>query len=189
MGSSPIQDTNKPIMKTQKQSILFTTHQIEKEIKRISEDIKRNESLYQLDNPVYICVLNGAFMFFSDLVKNLNNGYIDFIKARSYEDTTQGDLEIISDIRVSIKGKRVYLIDDIYDSGNTIKSLETHLNKYEPQSIIPVTLFKRGEMNIPGLIYGFELLNEYHLVGYGLDGKYGLKRNQPFITGIEDDLN
>ena len=62
-----------------------------------------------------------------------------------------------------------------------------HLNYNNPKSITPVTLFKKQHSSPSNLIYGFELINEYWLVGYGLDGENGLKRNQPFITGVMND--
>ncbi len=62
-----------------------------------------------------------------------------------------------------------------------------HLNYNNPKSITPITLFKKQHSSPSNLIYGFELENEYWLVGYGLDGEKGLKRNQPFITGVMND--
>jgi len=65
--------------------------------------------------------------------------------------------------------------------------LINHLEQFNPKSITPVTLFKRHSITNLKLIYGFNLENEYFLVGYGLDGEKGLKRNQKYITGVSFD--
>jgi hypoxanthine phosphoribosyltransferase len=134
--------------------------------------------------PVFICVLNGAFMFFTDLVKQVGDCEIDFVSAKSYDGVKQGEIRILKSITVDIKDKDVYLIDDIYDSGNTMNRLIKHLQYNNPKSITPVTLFKKHYSKHPDLVYGFELTNEHWLIGYGLDAENGLKRNQKYITGI-----
>jgi hypoxanthine phosphoribosyltransferase len=123
-------------------------------------------------------------MFFTDLVKHVGECEIDFISAKSYEGTSQGEIRILKTITVDIEGKDVYLIDDIYDSGNTMNRLIKHLQYQNPKSITPVTLFKKHHANNPDLVYGFELVNEYWLVGYGLDASNGTKRNLPHILGF-----
>ena len=123
-------------------------------------------------------------MFFTDLVKQIGDCEIDFISAKSYEGTTQGEIRLLKDITTNITDKDVYLVDDIYDSGNTMNFLTKHLQQYNPKSIIPVTLFKKEYSKNNDLIYGFELTNEHWLIGYGLDAENGLKRNQKYITGI-----
>lgn len=163
--------------------VLFTQTEIETRVKSLATQVS-----YQ-NNPenqsrVMIGVLNGAFMFFTDLVRNMEvDCEIDFIQAKSYLGQVQDRVDILKDINIDIKGKDVFLVDDIYDSGNTMKRLVAHLQSKGPKSITPVTLFKRSYSYMDGLIYGFELHNEAWLVGYGLDATNGTKRNQPFITG------
>jgi hypoxanthine phosphoribosyltransferase len=163
--------------------VLFTQTEIETRVKSLATQVS-----YQ-NNPenqsrVMIGVLNGAFMFFTDLVRNMEvDCEIDFIQAKSYLGQVQDRVDILKDINIGIKGKDVFLVDDIYDSGNTMKRLVAHLQSKGPKSITPVTLFKRSYSYMDGLIYGFELHNEAWLVGYGLDATNGTKRNQPFITG------
>jgi hypoxanthine phosphoribosyltransferase len=163
--------------------VLFTQTELETRVKSLATQVS-----YQ-NNPenqsrVMIGVLNGAFMFFTDLVRNMEvDCEIDFIQAKSYLGQVQDRVDILKDINIGIKGKDVFLVDDIYDSGNTMKRLVAHLQSKGPKSITPVTLFKRSYSYMDGLIYGFELHNEAWLVGYGLDATNGTKRNQPFITG------
>jgi hypoxanthine phosphoribosyltransferase len=131
-----------------------------------------------------IGVLNGAFMFFADLVRNMKvDCEIDFMQAKSYLGQVQDRVDILKDVSIDLTGKDVFIVDDIYDSGNTMKRLIAHLQTKGAKSITPVTLFKRSYSYMEDLIYGFELNNEAWLVGYGLDATNGTKRNQPFITG------
>ena len=159
---------------------LFTEREIKNKVGEIAHNIKKNK---HEQPPVFICVLNGAFMFFTDLVKQMKECEIDFIQAKSYIGTTQGEIKLLKDIIIDIKDKDIYLVDDIYDSGNTMNFLINHLKQYHPKSITPVTLFKKHYSNCKDLISGFELHNEHWLVGYGLDALNGTKRNQKYITG------
>ena len=94
--------------------ILFTEQEIKNKVGEIAYKIKKRQ---HEQPPVFICVLNGAFMFFTDLVKQMGDCEIDFISAKSYDGTTQGEIKLLKDITTNITDKDVYLIDDIYDSG------------------------------------------------------------------------
>ena len=164
--------------------ILFTEQEIKNKVGEIAYNLKKRQ---HENPPVFICVLNGAFMFFTDLVKQVGDCEIDFVSAKSYDGVKQGEIRILKSITVDIKDKDVYLIDDIYDSGNTMNRLIKHLQYNNPKSITPVTLFKKHYSKHSNLVYGFELTNEHWLIGYGLDAENGLKRNQKFITGLMFD--
>jgi hypoxanthine phosphoribosyltransferase len=161
--------------------ILFTEQELKNKVGEIAYKINKKQ---HKNPPVFICVLNGAFMFFTDLVKQVGDCEIDFVSAKSYDGVKQGEIRILKSITVDIEGKDVYLVDDIYDSGNTMNRLIKHLQYSNPKSITPITLFKKHYSNTDNLVYGFELTNEHWLIGYGLDAENGLKRNQKFITGI-----
>ena len=167
--------------------VLFTEKEIKKRVESLAIEVSyRNNPENQ--SRVMIGVLNGAFMFFTDLVRKMKvDCEIDFIQAKSYLGQVQDRVDILKDINVDITGKDVYIVDDIFDSGNTMRKLITHLQKKNPKSITPVTLFKRSYSHMEDLIFGFELQNEAWLVGYGLDATNGFKRNQPYITGILND--
>jgi hypoxanthine phosphoribosyltransferase len=160
---------------------LFTELEIQNKVGEIAYNIKKRQ---HNEPPVFICVLNGAFMFFTDLVKHMGNCHIDFIRAKSYENQSQGEIRILKSIDMDIEGKDVYLVDDIYDSGNTMNRLTKHLQYLNPKSITPVTLFKKEFSNNNDLIWGFELSKEHWLVGYGLDSSDGTKRNLKHILGV-----
>jgi len=161
--------------------VLFTELELQNKVGEIAHNIKKQKHDFP---PVFICVLNGAFMFFTDLVKRMDECEIDFIRAKSYDGITQSTVKITKSVEIDISRKDVYLVDDIYDTGETMKELTKHLELYDPRSITPVTLFKRWEAKHPNLIYGFELYDEAWLVGYGLDNEKGLQRNLKHILGL-----
>ena len=127
--------------------------------------------------PVMICVLNGAFMFFSDLVKDMGvDCEIDFIRAKSYngKDNSAG-VQITKDLEIDLKGKRVYIIEDIVDTGATMFEILHRVNDSMPNEIKVVTLVHRKGNEFPVDHYCFEVGEEW-LIGYGFDDN-GLKRN------------
>lgn len=143
------------------------------------------------DKPiVLICILNGAVMFFSDLMKNLKiDCEIDFVKVKSYEKNKQGKLELTKTPELNLHDKNIYIIDDIYDSGKTMKFMISYVKKHLPNSITPVTLFKRTkdiDFSPPELIYGIDLESNIFIAGYGMDDN-GLKRNLPFIFEVKKE--
>jgi hypoxanthine phosphoribosyltransferase len=160
----------------------FTEKEIQGKIKQIADLINQKQHTRP---PVFICVLNGAFMFFTDLVKNIGPCEIDFIRAKSYDGFEQTEIQIIKSCELDLIDRDVYLVDDIYDSGNTIKALIKHLSNEKANSITPITLFKKWHSNHPDLIYGFELTDEHWLIGYGLDASDGTQRNLTYIKGIQ----
>ena len=160
----------------------FTEKEIQDKIKQIADLINQKQHTRP---PVFICVLNGAFMFFTDLVKRVGKCEIDFIRAKSYEGYNQTEIQIIKSCELELIDKDIYLVDDIYDSGNTIKALIKHLSGEKAKSITPITLFKKWHSNHPDLIHGFELTDEHWLIGYGLDASDGTQRNLTYIKGIQ----
>ena len=137
------------------------------------------------DQVVFACVLNGGFMFFAELVKNLNfNIECDFVRVKSYiGKKEQGDVEITKDLETPIKDKHLYLIDDLIDSGNTMRYLIDYMKIKEPKSITLITLCKRKEIEFPNHIYGFELNDEW-IVGMGCNDENGYNRNLTSIYCI-----
>jgi hypoxanthine phosphoribosyltransferase len=163
--------------------VLFTEKEIQTRVKSLALEVSYKNNP-ENSSRVMIGVLNGAFMFFADLVRNMKvDCEIDFMQAKSYLGQVQDRVDILKDVSIDLTGKDVFIVDDIYDSGNTMKRLIAHLQTKGARSITPVTLFKRSYSYMEDLIYGFELNNEAWLTGYGLDATNGTKRNQPFITG------
>jgi len=170
---------------------LFTETELEKAVENVAFHIngKLSYNLYHPKDVVFICVLNGAFMFFSDLMKQIEYPcQIDFIRVKSYVGKESTEINLTKDIELNIKNKIVFLVDDIYDSGKTIAWLTKHLVSHRsPREIIPVTLFAKQNTIVPrDLICGIELTDESFLVGYGLDDENGFSRNLPFILGDQN---
>jgi len=131
---------------------------------------------------VLVCILNGGFMFFSDLVKQINIPIeIDFIRCKSYLGRKQGDLVVTKDLETKIKGKHVYLVDDILDSGNTMKAVTKFLSVKEPKSVTPVVAIYKESVDFEKVFYILyqetDSLFDPWYIGYGMDDENGHNRN------------
>lgn len=146
--------------------------------KAITED-------FQDEEVVVVCVLKGAFMFCSDLIKKINLPLkLEFISLSSYGEGTQssGRVKVDMDITGSLEGKNVIIVEDIVDSGLTIKTLMEMMKIKNPKSVkLASLLFKptklKHKVDIDYL--GFEIEDKF-VIGYGLDyaGRY---RELPYI--------
>tara|TARA_R110001592_G_C13030081_1_gene738293 strand:- start:41 stop:553 length:513 start_codon:yes stop_codon:yes gene_type:complete len=138
---------------------------------------------------VLVCVLNGGFMFFSDLVKQITIPIeIDFIRCKSYYGKKQGDLVITKDLETKIKHKHVYLVDDILDSGNTMKAVSNFLQVKEPKSITPVVAIYKESGDFDKVLHilhqDCDSLFDPWYIGYGMDDDKGHNRNLSTIYTI-----
>lgn len=150
--------------------LLIEQEVIENEIKRVAERI--NKELKD-KRPLFIAVLNGAFMFAGELMKQVNIlSEITFVRLASYHGTiSTNDVKTVLGLNESIKGRSVVIVEDIVDSGNTMVSLLEELGKYEPEEIrIATLLYKPAAMKQKlNLDYvALEIPNDF-IVGYGLD--------------------
>ncbi len=152
---------------------------------RISELGRAITQDFDNEELVVICVLKGAFMFCSDLIKKINRPVrLEFISLSSYGDSTNssGNVRLEMDITANIEGKNVLVVEDIVDTGLTIKTLMEMLALRKPKSVkLASLLFKpvklKHKMKIDYL--GFEIEDKF-VIGYGLDyaGRY---RELPYI--------
>lgn len=134
--------------------------------KTISEDLKGKEV-------IFLGILNGCFMFASDLIKTINIPcQISFLKLASYQGTTtSGNVKRLIGINEDIGGKTVVILEDIIDTGNTLDNIIKQLKGYEPAEIKIATFLYKPEAykkTIPIDYIGFEIPNEF-IIGYGLD--------------------
>jgi len=136
---------------------------------------------------VMVGLLNGAFMFYADLVRNMKiDVECDFMRVKSYvSKNKQGDIQITKDLETPVKGKHIYIVDDIYDSGNTMKAVIDYLEVKKPASISIVTLVTRATSPIPKQksYHAFTIDDEW-LVGFGMDNDKGYCRNYPSILAL-----
>ncbi|MFD2611529.1 hypoxanthine phosphoribosyltransferase [Paenibacillus gansuensis] len=171
------------------QEVLFSEEQLQQKVKELGELLSKE---YGGRNPLVICVLKGAFVFMSDLVKRIEIPLeIDFMAVSSYGASTKssGVVKIIKDLDTSVEGRHILIVEDIIDSGLTLSYLIDVLERRNAQSIKVVTLFdkpsgRRVEMEAD--YTGFTLPDKF-IVGYGLD--YAEKyRNLPYIGVLKPEV-
>ena len=141
--------------------------------KRVSEISLQISEEFHDTNPVIISILNGSFIFTADIIRELDiDCEVDFMKISSYEGlNSTGSIKISKDLSTDIKNRRVIIVEDIIDSGLSIKFLYEHIIKYEPEDITMVSLLAKTDnykLNFNIDIIGFEISSEF-VVGYGLD--------------------
>lgn len=161
---------------------LFTVEQIQNKVRELASKISED---YEGKDLLCVGILRGAFMFFSDIVKLIRVPMdIDFLTASSYLKTeTTGEIKIHADLREDIKDRHVLLIEDIIDTGLTLKHIKDMLLVRNPASLkICVFLDKRERRVVDVKLdyVGFEIPNKY-VVGYGLDYENKF-RNLPYIA-------
>lgn len=138
--------------------------------------------------PVFIGVLNGAFMVVSDFVKHYKKPCeISFVKLASYEGTaTTNAVKQLIGLNQNLKGRNVIIIEDIVDTGNTIEELKKMFESQGVKSLKIATLFFKPEAYLKDIkldYIGFEIPNKF-IVGYGLDYD-GLGRNLPEVYQLQ----
>ena len=154
---------------------IISNNQIKNKVLEICDSLN---DYYRKDSVIIICVLNGAVMVLSEILNNLTCNYeVDYIEVSSYKGGTEtsGEIDLIQDINIDIKNKKILIIEDIVDSGTTLNFLYKKLNQMGPAEIkVFSLLFKRKKykFNINIDWYAFEIENIF-TIGYGMD--YDLK--------------
>lgn len=141
--------------------------------KRVREIASQLSEKFQGAEPIFVCVLNGAFIFTADIIRELDiDCEVDFIKISSYVGMkSTGKIKMSKGLSFNIEDRRIILVEDIIDSGTSIKYLYGHLKKYKPKDITIVSLLAKKsnyKLNFDIDIIGFEISSEF-VVGYGLD--------------------
>ena len=129
---------------------------------------------------VFVCVMKGGFMFFSDLIKKIKYPIeVDFIRCSSYEGQEQKELTLHDDIELDVKDKTVFIVDDILDSGKTMKFLINHFSNLGAKQIETVSAVYKENVDFPNHFYIYkqpEGVDPWY-IGYGMDGPKGYSRN------------
>jgi hypoxanthine phosphoribosyltransferase len=166
--------------------VLFSEQQIGARVAELAAQI---EADHQGKDLVLVGVLKGAFVFISDLARKIDLPLaVDFIALSSYGEATEssGIVKITSDLARPIEGKHVIVVEDIIDTGLTMRYLLDNLATRHPASVKICSLLSkpsRARTRIPVRYLGFEVPDQF-VVGYGLDA--GEKfRNIPFIGAIK----
>ncbi|KXZ39524.1 hypoxanthine phosphoribosyltransferase [Alkalithermobacter thermoalcaliphilus JW-YL-7 = DSM 7308] len=157
---------------------------------RVYELAKAIESDYKGKDLLVIGVLKGAFVFISDLIRNIDlDVTLDFMAVSSYGMSTQtsGIVKILKDLDSDIENKDVLIVEDIIDTGLTLKYLSDNLKSRKPNSIKICTLLDKPERRQCHLdidYVGFEIPDKF-IVGYGIDCAEKF-RNLPYIAVVEE---
>lgn len=157
-------------------------------IKRAVDNIALQINNEYLDKEVlFIVVLNGAFMFSAELLKNIKvSSQVSFVKLSSYSGSaTTGNVKEIIGLNEDIKDKNIVIIEDIVDSGHTIESLVRQINGQKPASLKVATLLFKPQSYLKNMkidYVGLEIVNEF-VIGFGLDYN-GYGRNYENIYAL-----
>jgi hypoxanthine phosphoribosyltransferase len=177
---NPLHDTIK--------EVLISKEEIQKRVKELGQEITRD---YDGQSLLVVCILKGAVNFMSDLIREIDCPLgIDFMAVSSYGNSTtsSGDVMILKDLESSIAGKNLLIVEDIIDTGLTLKYLLENLGARKPKSIKICTLLdkpskRKIELNID--YNGFTIPDEF-VVGYGLDFAE-LYRNLPDVCILKPE--
>ena len=153
---------------------MFRVSISEAEIKeRVAELAAKISDELRGEKPIFLAVLNGSFIFAADLIRGFDSECeVEFIKFSSYEGTdTTGDVKELIGLNKSIEGRTIVIVEDIVDTGLTMKSLLEMLKDKNPKEIrIAALLMKPEKLTVPlDINYcGFKIPNDF-ILGYGLD--------------------
>ena len=168
---------NKELRKMSRVTILDKTFEtsipeaeILERVKRVAEQINKDMTG---KNPLFLAVLNGSFIFAADLMRFINiPSEISFVKLASYEGTTStGEIKEVIGLNEDISGRDVIIVEDIVDTGSTMKRMLETLGTRNPRSLhICTLLLKPGKLAVPLNVeyVAMEIPNDF-IVGYGLD--------------------
>lgn len=172
------------------EKVIVSESQIETTLNKIATEINSD---YKGEAVVFVAILNGAFMFASDLMKKIElDCYIDFMQCSTYGNKTvsSGNFVVKKDITIDVNGKHVIIVEDILDSGYTMKNLLKYLKLKNPKTIKIATFIDKPARRVEDVhadYTGFVMDDDSFIVGYGLD--YSQKyRNLPFIGVLKKEV-
>jgi hypoxanthine phosphoribosyltransferase len=165
--------------------ILVQADDLQRRVRELGAEISAD---YEGKDLLLVCVLKGAVFFLSDLMRQLQVGCeVDFMAVASYGDATDssGVVRILKDLDAPIEGRDVLIVEDIVDSGLTLKYLLRNLAARKPASLEVCALLtkpERRKAQIDAKYIGFEIPNRF-VIGYGLDHAER-HRNLPFVAAL-----
>ena len=169
--------------------VLISEEELKTRIAQLGEELSRE---YEGKNPVVVGVLKGVVVFYADMIRQLKVPcQLDFMWISSYKGTESSSMNVRQDLSSDIKGRHVLILEDIFDTGNSLSFTVDLLRKREPASLKICTLLDKPERRNPAVTMkadwvGFTIPNEF-VVGYGLDfnEKY---RNLPFVGILKPEM-
>ena len=170
--------------------ILLTEAQIQARIDELGKILTEE---YKDKNPVIVGVLKGVVVFYADMIRKINVPCeMDFMWISSYSGTSStGNMQVKRDVTVDIKDRHVLILEDIFDTGNSLDYTYRHLMFKQPASLKICTLLDKPDRRRPGITLkadytGFTIPNEF-VVGYGLDYNEHY-RNLPYIGILKPEV-
>lgn len=170
------------------EKVLLSEEQIQQKVLELAKQLSEE---YAGKNPVFVGVLKGVVMFYADVIKRITVPcQMDFMWISSYEGTTSTHMQVKRDVSVDLKGRHVVILEDIFDTGNSLDFTYKHLMTKGPASLKICTLLDKPERRNPAVTLkpdyvGFTIPNEF-VVGYGLDyDEY--YRNLPFVGVLKPE--
>lgn len=172
------------------EKILLSEQQIQARIQELGEVLTKE---YADKNPVIVGVLKGVVVFYADMIRHIQVPcQMDFMWISSYTGTdSTGKMLVRQDVSADIEGRHVLILEDIFDTGNSLEFTVNHLKKQNPASIKICTLLDKPERRRAGVTLkadyvGFTIPNAF-VVGYGLD--YNEKyRNLPYVGILKPEV-
>ncbi len=151
--------------------LFLSEEDIRKRIKELAEELNRK---YAGKTPIFIGVLNGSFIFFSDLIREIEiDCEIDFFKLSSYGDAkiSSGNVKLLKDLNCQVTDRDIIIVEDIIDSGLSMDFIKRLVTKQNPRSFTVVTLLYKSDcvkIDFKVDYIGFQIPNHF-VIGYGLD--------------------
>ena len=146
-------------------------NKISERIRELAAEINND---YKGKNPIFIGILNGSFIFIADLIREIKvDCEIDFLKLSSYGDDkiSSGEVRLLKDLNCQIENRDIIIVEDIVDSGLSVKFIKNIIEEKKPSSLKFISLlFKKNVSNLDFKIdyIGFNIKNDF-VIGYGLD--------------------
>ena len=172
------------------QQILITEEQLRARIEELGQQLTQD---YAGKNPIIVGVLKGVVVFYADMVRKIKVPcQMDFMWLSSYAGSSStGKIVVKQDVTADVKGRHVLILEDIYDTGNSLDFTCRHLMAKQPASLKICTLLDKPERRKPGITLkpdyvGFTVPNEF-VVGYGLDYNE-LYRNLPYVGVLKPEV-
>ena len=170
--------------------VLLTQEQIAERIRELGQELS---SEYAGKNPVVVGVLKGVVIFYADMIRRITVPcQMDFMCISSYKGTSStGTMTVSKDISADIRGRHVLVLEDIFDTGNSLEYTVRQLKEKGPASLKICTLLDKPERRNPNVtvqadFVGFTVPNEF-VVGYGLDYNEGY-RNLPYVGVLKPEV-
>jgi len=188
MSSRQVPQSSRPAPTPPLGDVLVSADDLQRRVRELGEEISRD---YAGRDLLLICVLKGAVLFLSDLMRAIDTPcQVDFMAVASYGSATDssGVVRILKDLDAPIAGREVLIVEDIVDSGLTLQYLMRSLGARDPASLEVCALLTkpaRRKVDLPTRYVGFEIADRF-AIGYGLD--FGERyRNLPFVAALADN--